>query len=282
MKRNLFAGVDRRIVMMLGAAALLILATYVAFTRPAVSGLAETSTAYTTASAEVDDLKRRVAEIQRDGTSSIESLVNRLRVMENAIPLRADDLNFTSLVAASAIDKGVVLKSFDPSPTTTTATVNLGYTLYTFNVEGSPDSVTAWLQDTLRSAAQVTTLQDAAVVNTLASSGSRISSAFAGEVSLSGTLRVWFSPKPGLTALGANPGAAQPGATTPGATTPGATTPGATTPGATTPGATTPGATTPGATTPGATTPGAATPDATTPGATTPATPGTTPGSTGP
>lgn len=253
MKRNLFAGIDRRILVMLGAALLLIVATYVAFTRPAASGLAETNAAYTSAATEVDDLKRRIAEIQRDGTSSIESLVNQLRVMENAIPLKADDLNFTSLVAASAIDKGVVLKSFDPSPTTTTATVNLGYTLYTFTVDGTPDGVTAWLQDTLRSTAQVTTLQDASVVNTLASSGSRVASAFAGEVSLSGTLRVWFSPKPGLTALGPVQGTATPGATEPGTGAPDATVPGTTPPAETAPGATTPGATTPAV--PGSTTP---------------------------
>ncbi len=206
MKRNLFAGIDRRIALMFSAAVLLIVATYLAFTKPAISGLGATNVSYQTASSEVDDLKRRVAEIQRDGTSSIDSLVTRLRVMESAIPLKANDLDFTSLVAASAIDKGVELKSFDPSPEAVTATANLGYTVYNFSVEGAPDAVTAWLQDTLRSSSQVTTLQAASVINTIASSGSRITSAFTGEVSLSGTLRVWFSPKPGLTALAGNAG----------------------------------------------------------------------------
>ena len=223
---RIFSGIDRRIGGAFLLAIVLIGSTYLFFTRSASSQLSAAEARLTQANENVDSLKRRVAEIQRDGTSSLETLISRLTALETALPLVSDDLGITAAVAESAVNKGVKLVSFDPSPDKTVATGGLGYVTYSFNVSGTPDATFSWLQDTLRTSSQVITMQSSSVRNL--EGGGKESSAFAGIIEITGTIRVWYSTTPPITKNATTPGQNAPGQNAQGQGTP--TAPGQTTP----------------------------------------------------
>lgn len=225
MGKSLFAGIDRKMVVILAAIITLILVTFVAFTKPSSALLAEASLREAKATTAVDTVKRRVAEIQRDGTASIDTLITRLAVLEKALPNKGSDLNLASTLAASAASAGVKLLSFDPSADADApASGVIAYSQYAFTIEGSPDAIVSWLQTTLRGSDQVITLAAARVNNVLTTSTTG-NSALSGNVSMSGTLRIWYTTKPALTLAPGDTGSDLPVVDAPVVDTPAAGTP---------------------------------------------------------
>ncbi|MFM7089077.1 MAG: hypothetical protein ACKOW9_06150 [Candidatus Paceibacterota bacterium] len=194
------AGIDRKIGLLLAASTILLLGTYFLYTTPQNNALADAQARYSIQEQTVTTLKRRVAEIQKDGTSSIDTLVQRVTDLETALPLKVDDLEVTRTAAERAINNQVILLSFDPS-TEVNSVPPLGYNLYSFSVKGSPENVINWLVDTVKSTDHIITVNSAQVNNVEVSSANQSISTFQGEVILSGSFRVWFSQKPGLTTV---------------------------------------------------------------------------------
>ena len=208
------------------------------------------------AQADLADLKQRVAEIQRDGNAGVSGLVSRLSMIENAVPLKVDDIALASNIATLARDAGVELRALDRSADPAEKRGTLEMQRYTFTVEGSADAIVTFISQVQSWSGDVVSIGSFQISNKVSGTSDNLNSAFEGDIVGSGVFFVWTTTLPPLTAPGAKAADAPATGTTTGTTTPGATTPGATAPGTTTPGATTPGATTPGTTTPGTTTPG--------------------------
>lgn len=197
---KLFRGLDRNSAIGLLVGILVTVILQFVWVAPAEVSRDEALEQQAVASAQLDVLSRRVAEIQRDGTGSIDALVDKVRRLESTLPAQIDDLAVAGYVSRQASTSGVVLQSFSPADQDAKAAkqdvqgTDLVWVPYTFQVQGSSTAVSVWLDTMLRSTEYVVVVRDVSA----SAKGSSDPAVLETELVLTGTLDVLISKLPPL------------------------------------------------------------------------------------
>lgn len=207
---NILKKLDKKALMVFLVIVAITLLTQLLFVNTAKVELKQLQGSYTTQQKSLNELKSRLAQIQRDGTQGIDVLVSRLSTMEKAIPMSIDDITLSTHFSQIATTAGVSLEQFDKSTTDKGSKQDiLSSQSYSFTVTGDVNSLLTFVNQVQQWNQDVITFYSVNMTSKTAfANPTTATSVYAGNATLTGKVYIWYSTKPSIVTNALNAAAA--------------------------------------------------------------------------
>lgn len=187
--------IDRRTAIIIGVGLLLTVLLNTFFVGTAQNRLADKRAVQVTKSAEVENLQKRVTEIENDGTAGVEMLVSRLATLEAVVPMKIDDITLAAHMAELAESSAVQLTKFDKSSAKPGLLYNFHFQQYNFEIKGEVNAVEQFTSNMQSWNRDILTVGSVKMSSERRGTSDNPISALDNVVVGSGTILVWYSDK---------------------------------------------------------------------------------------